>query len=95
MINPFVSINQQLEDIGYVRQYEGQYGFIFAKNVGGGYVHLAEALAPIEENKELKIRFYDPHVTYNSSVQVSAKELALFSKKLKEWKEQYERTDNN
>lgn len=90
MVNIFVSIDQQLEDIGYKRQYEGEHGFIYAKNVGGGYIYIAEALKKIENYTELKVRFYDPDDIYNSSAWVSEKELMLFSKKLKEWKEQYE-----
>ena len=95
MINPFVSIDQQLLDIGYVKQYEGPKGFIYAKNAGGGNIHKAEALKAISNKNELKVRIYDPGIIYDSAVWISEKELLLFSKKLKEWKGQYERKDNN
>lgn len=91
MINPFVSVDQQLEDIGYVRQYEGRKGFVYAKNVGGGYIFIAEAI----KYEKIGVRFYDPNGYDETAIFVSDKELKLFARKLKEWKEQYERKDNN
>lgn len=87
-INPFVSVNQQLEDIGWIRQYEGDKGFTFAKKIGVGCFYVAES-------RKGKIRFYDGLVFYDyDAVAVNEKELMLFAKKIKEWKEQYENKDN-
>ena len=46
MFNPFVSIDEQLKNIGYIKQHEGEHGFAYAKHVGGGYIYIAEALKP-------------------------------------------------
>lgn len=94
MFNPFISIDEQLKNIGYIKQHEGEHGFAYAKHVGGGYIYIAEALKPPDKNIELTIRFYDPD-RYGESALVTEKELLLFSKKLKEWKGQYESKNNN
>ena len=83
-INPFVSINQQLEDLGWIMEYEGDIGFTFAKKVGIEVFHVAQY-------RKDGICFYDGVAFYeHETVPVNEKELMLFAKKIKEWKEQYE-----
>lgn len=90
LVKFYQSTDQQLEDIGYVKQYEGDKGFIYAKNVGGGYINIAEALKALENEKELTVRFYDASGIEKYPTCVNEKELRLFARKLKEWKGQYE-----
>ena len=87
-INPFISVNQQLEDIGWIRQYEGRRGFTFAKKIGIEVFYVAEY-------RDGGMSFYDG-VGFDDfiSVPVNEKELVLFAKKIKEWKGQYENKDS-
>lgn len=86
MVNPFVSIDQQLSDIGYVKLQEGPWGFAYAKPLGDGYCVKAEC-------KKGRIIFYDPMVIGHDydSVYISDKELDLFAAKIREWRRIYER----
>ena len=84
-INPFVSVDIHLENDGWIKQYEGIEGFTYAKNVGGGYIYIAQLKNTI---LGFTIRFYDPDFN-NRASWVSEKELRLFARKMKEWKEQH------
>ena len=84
MVNPFVSVDQQLENIGWIKQYEGDKGFTFAKKIGVGCFYVAES-------RNGKVCFYDGMAFYDyDAVAADEKELMLFAKKIKEWKGQYE-----
>ena len=84
-INPFMSVDVHLKYEGYIKQYDGPEGFTYAKNVGGGYIYIAEAR---KNPLGFGMRFYDPDFN-DRAAWVTEKELRLFSRKLKEWKEQY------
>lgn len=84
MVNPFVSIEQQLSDIGYMKLQEGSWGFVYAKHLGDGYVVKAECHGGY-------IQFYDPSILHHDAVYVSEKELELFRAKIKEWRKENER----
>ena len=89
MMNPFVSVDQQLENIGWIKQYEGDKGFTFAKKIGVECFYVAES-------RNGRVCFYDGTVFCDYyAVAANEKELLLFSKKLKEWKGQYESKNNN
>ena len=86
MVNPFVSIDQQLSDIGYVKLWEKSWGFAYAKHIGDGYAIKAEC-------HNGRIKFYDPMVLGHDfdSAYVGEKELELFRAKIKEWRKENER----
>lgn len=83
MINPFVSVDQQLSDIGWNKYYESKIGFRFVKKVGVDVFFYAD-LVPSG------LIFYDD-MDYMRSIAVKEKELELFTAKVKEWRKQYER----
>lgn len=89
-VNPFVSVDQQLFDIGWNRYYENENGFRYAKKIGVDVWHLADY-------NKTGIRFYDDMIIGHDydSITVDEKELLLFAKKIKEWKGQYESKNNN
>lgn len=90
MVNPFISIDEQLADFGYVKLQEGVWGFTYAKHLGDGYVIKAEC-------RDGRIKFYDPMVLGHDfdSAYVDEKELELFRAKIKEWRKQNERNSKN
>lgn len=84
MINPFISVDEQLGRIGYMKLQEGPWGFIFAKHLGDGYCIKAECHGGY-------IQFYDPSLWDHDAASVNDKELELFIAKIKEWRRQYGR----
>jgi len=84
MVNPFISVDEQLNRIGYVKLDEGSLGFTFAKHLGGGYAVKAECRGGY-------ICFYDPGILNHDAFSVNDKELELFAAKVKEWRKQYGR----
>ena len=92
-INPFISVDQQLEDIGWIRQYEGSKGFIYGKRIGVGFFYVARYAKGW--NGFYGIKFYDGEILHDyDAIPVNEKELVLFAKKIKEWKGQYENKDS-
>ena len=84
IINPFISVDEQLNEAGYVKLDEGPLGFTFAKHLGGGYVVKAECRGGY-------ICFYDPDLLHHDAVSINDKELRLFAAKIKEWRKQHGR----
>lgn len=83
MVNPFVSIDQQLSDIGWKKYYESEFGFQFVKKVGMDVYFHAKFI-------KQGLTFYDD-IDLMNSIAVKDKELELFAAKIKEWRRQYER----
>ena len=88
MINLFVSIHQQLLDIGYNILYEGDKGFIYVKPLGSGYFIKAEYL-------DNRIKFFDPLKKGDNVVGVDELTLRLFAARIKEWRKKYECFDKS
>ena len=82
MVNPFISIDQQLSNLGYVKLQEGSWGFTFAKHLGGGYCIKAECHGGY-------IQFFDPSLLNHDAISVNDKDLELFVAKIREWRRQY------
>ena len=87
MVNLFVSIDQQLSDIGWKKKNEDDKGFHFLKKIGVDNWYSASF------KERSGIRFYDPMILGRDydSICVDEKELELFSAKIKEWRKQHER----
>ena len=87
MINPFRAVDEQLSDIGWKKYHESHAGFIFVKKLGRDVYHKATF------RKDKGIKFHDDMIIGHDydSVYVDENELALFSKKIKEWRYKYER----
>ena len=87
MINPFRSADDMLSEIGWNKYVDNHTGFVFIKKIGIEVFHKAIFV------KSKGIKFYDELVVGHDydSVYVNEKELALFSKKIKEWRYKYER----
>lgn len=87
IINPFISIDEQLADIGWKKLCETTEEFIFVKKWG---IEVFEKAA--FDGKH--IRFLWPmSVIPDAPGPVDEKELALFAAKIKEWRRQNECTD--
>ena len=83
MLNPFVSADKRFERAGYHKYYEGKSGFIFVKPIG-------DRAAIKIEFKDGFVRIYDPVLPTLPSMPVSADILRIISKKIDNWREQYE-----
>lgn len=90
MVNPFISVDQHLENLGWKRYYENEGGFKYVKKIGVDIYYLAEF-------KGEGIRFYDDMVLGHSyySIIVNERELEVFAAKIKEWRKYYEHSDKN
>ena len=84
MINPFISIDEQLNRHGWVKYFENKNGFRFVKKIGVDVYFYASF------NKLSGISFYD-EVPEFRSIETDEKTLELFAAKIKEWRRQYER----
>ena len=83
MINPFISVDEQLKEIGWNIYYYGDKGFHFVKKMSDEIWYSALYW------KKDGIKFFDPIL--EKSICVKEKELELFAAKIKEWRRQYER----
>ena len=90
MINPFISINQQLEDVGWKKYFDNDKGFKYVLKIGVDVYQLAEF-------RGNGIRFYDDTIIGHDydSIEVDEKTLELFAAKIKEWRKQYGRPDKS
>lgn len=88
-INPFVSVDIHLENDGWIKQYEGEKGFTYAKKIGVSVFYVAKY-------REGGIRFFDG-VGFGvyDAIPIDEKELMLFAKKIREWKGHYENKNSN
>lgn len=80
MINPFISIDYQLEQAGWNKYSDNRAGFIFTKKIGNDLALVAECRA----SQGGKIRFLYSEERDGSFIE--EKDLYLFAKKLKEWR---------
>ena len=83
MINPFVSIDEQLHRHGWNKYYENGNGFRFVKMMGVDVRFLADF-------NKYGIKFYDDPYLFRS-IDVNEVTLKLFAAKIKEWRRQNER----
>ena len=83
IINPFVSVDQQLSEAKWVKMHENSNGFTFVKPLGSGYFIKADC-------EHGKIKFFDPLVDRDNAKEIDEIELKLFAAKIKEWRRQYE-----
>lgn len=88
MINPFISVDQQLEYKGFKKFYDGDIGFIFIKPIGDGYS--VKAQAELRSDGKLRIRIFDPQS--NVPVYIEDDILELFAAKMKDWRKTYGRS---
>ena len=84
MINPFVSIDEQLSRIGWIKFYECQKGFGYVKHIGDDIFYRADF-------DRYGIQFYDPCLYDHDAISVTEVALELFAAKIKEWRRQYGR----
>ena len=85
IINPFISIDEQLKKYGWNKYFENEHGFRYVKKLGVDIYYYAEF-------NGYGIRFYD-EVPELYSVDVTEITLTLFTAKIKEWRRQYECTN--
>lgn len=85
MVNPFVSIDQQLSDVGWKKRNESDDGFHYLKKIGVDVWYSAAF------KERSGIRFYDPMILGRDydSICVNEKELELFAAKIKEWRKKH------
>lgn len=90
MVNPFISVDQHLENLGWRKYYENRGGFKYVKKLGVDVYYLAEF-------KGEGVRFYDDMIIGHDydSIEVNEKELEVFAVKIKEWRRQYERSNKD
>lgn len=85
MINPFISVDEQLKQIGWNKYYETDEGFTFVKKWG---VEVFEKA--MFDGKH--IRFLWPMSCLpDAPAPVDEKDMELFAAKIKEWRRQYGR----
>lgn len=85
IINPFISIDEQLRELGWDKYHEGETGFNYVKKMGDEIWFIALY------SKNDGIKFFDPIL--ESAIYMNEKELALFAAKIKEWRRQNECTN--
>lgn len=83
MVNPFISVDEQLHRIGWNKFYENDVGFRFVKKMGNDIYFVAEF-------DKKGIRFLDDLYEFGA-IRVNEPELELFKVKIKEWRKQYGR----
>ena len=83
-INPFISLDEQLERIGWHKFYENEHGFRYTRKIGVDVIFIANF-------NKYGIRFYDDPYTFHA-IDVSEITLKLFAAKIKEWRRYYGRT---
>ena len=79
MVNPFISVDEQLSRIGWNVYYDGDKGFHFVKKIGIEVWHSA-----LFWKSDYGMRFFDPIL--EKAIEVNEKELELFAAKIKEWR---------
>lgn len=89
MVNPFVSIDQQLADFGWNKLSETTEGFVFVKKWG---IEVFEKA--MFDGKHIRI-FWPMSVIPDAPGPVDEKELELFSAKIKDWRKQNEHNSKN
>ena len=80
MVNPFISIDEQLKRIGWNKYYECDLGFKYVRKIGVDVYHIAH--------------FDRYHIDFSDEgrpIGVSEITLELFPAKKKEWRRQYGR----
>lgn len=83
MVNPFISIDEQLKKYGWNKYYENENGFRYVMRIG------IEVFFYADFNK-YGIKFYD-EVPEIRAIEVSEIALELFAAKIKEWRRQHGR----
>ena len=83
MINPFISIDEQLKKYGWNKYFENENGFRYVLRIGIEVFFYADF-------DKYGIKFYD-EVPEIRAIEVSETTLELFAAKIKEWRRQYER----
>ena len=86
MVNPFVSIDEQLSRYGWNKYYENENGFRYARKIGTSVFYLADF-------DKSGIKFYDDMIIGHDydAIRVNGKTLELFAAKIKEWRARYGR----
>lgn len=84
MVNPFISIDEQLKRIGWNKYYECEKGFGYVKHIGDDVFYRADF-------DRYGIQFYDPYLYDHDAISVTEVVLELFAAKIKEWRRQYGR----
>ena len=83
MVNPFISIDEQLKKYGWNKYYENENGFRYVMRIGIEVFFYADF-------DKYGIKFYD-EVPEIRAIEVSEVTLELFAAKIKEWRRQYGR----
>lgn len=83
MVNPFISIDEQLSRFGWNKYYENENGFRFVRRMGVDVKFIADF-------NKYGIKFYDEPYVFRS-IDVTEVTLELFAAKIKEWRKQNER----
>ena len=84
MINPFISIDEQLHRQGWNMYYCNKTGFRYVKKVGVDVFFFADF------NTE-GVKFFNDPIEENNPIFVEEEVINLFAAKMKEWRRQYER----
>lgn len=92
MINPFISIDQQLEDVGWKKLYETQNGFGYARKISSEIAMKAEGVYVYDT---FCFGCYDPSSVYRTTYLINEHDMRLFTAKIKEWRKQYGRPDKS